>query len=72
MNDRETPATPESRKSLYDNMGKTIEHFSPLLKEGIILMEMQFKKAKDNSDVVFNAFLTLNNYILYHYCPIKI
>ena len=40
MDNKKLPATPESRNALYENMGKTIESFSPILKENIIIKEM--------------------------------
>ena len=65
MNDKKRAATPETRKALYDNTGKTIEHFSPLLKKGVILTEIQLKRERDSNNLISNAFLNLNNYILY-------
>jgi len=60
MNDNKTLATPETRNSLYDNMGKTIEHFSPLLKEGIILKEIQINPTGFNTN---SALPSLTNKI---------
>ncbi|MDR1717034.1 MAG: hypothetical protein LBS20_14465 [Prevotella sp.] len=62
------PASPATRKAIYENMGKTIESFSPILKETIIIKEGLDIIKKDNSlnektNKIFDAFLSLYLYV---------
>ena len=63
MNHKQTPASPKTRNTLYESMGKTIQCFSQSLKECIILLE-SFPKHTIKSEI-FDAFLSLNIYIQY-------
>jgi hypothetical protein len=65
MNDKKIPASLESRNALYENMGTTIESFSPILKGNIILSEILKEKLENNAYKIFDAFLSLNIYVQY-------
>ncbi|MDR3046023.1 MAG: hypothetical protein LBU51_00200 [Bacteroidales bacterium] len=65
MDDKKLPATPETRNRLYENMGKTIEMFSPTLKKHIILKELLNENALNNESRIFDAFLSLSIYTQY-------
>lgn len=62
MNHEKIPATPETRNSLYENMGRTIEIFSPTLKECIILKEAL---DRNTTSKIFDGFLSLFIYVQY-------
>lgn len=65
MDNKKLPATPESRNALYENMGKTIESFSPILKENIIIKEMLDEAVDNKASKILDAFLSLNIYVQY-------
>ena len=65
MNNKKIPATPESRKALYENMGKTIESLFPILKKNIILKEILDENTEDKKFTIFDGFLSLNIYVQY-------
>ncbi len=65
MSNEKTPISPESRKALYENMGKTIEMFSPNLKRSLIHKELLNENTLNNESRIFNAFLSLNIYAQY-------
>ena len=65
MIDKKTPATPETRNALYENMGKTIEIFSPNLKKHIILKELLDKNILNDESIIFDSFLSLSIYAQY-------
>ncbi|MDR1258989.1 MAG: hypothetical protein LBK65_06915 [Tannerellaceae bacterium] len=69
-NSKKTPATPETRKALYGNMGKTIEMFSPILRQQIILQESLNKNELNPKSEIFNAFISLS--IFSHYTNIEL
>lgn len=59
MDDKKTPATPETRRSLYENMGKTIEYSSPLLRK-IILIKGTLNPSEENiNHEILEALLSL-------------
>ena len=59
------PATPESREALYDSMGKTIDMFSPILKEHIILKNLLDENDSSINSKIHGAFLSLCIYSEY-------
>jgi hypothetical protein len=65
MNDEKTPATSETRNALYENMGKTIEMFSPKLKEHIIFKELLDENTLNDESKIFTSFLSLSIYAQY-------
>ncbi len=65
MSDKKKPATPETIKSLYENMGKTIEMFSPNIKKYIMLKEAINEGNTTENHRVFDAFLSLIIYFQY-------
>lgn len=59
MDNKKIPATPETRESLYENMGKTIEYSSPVLRK-IILIKGALNPSTENIDhKVLEALLSL-------------
>lgn len=65
MNDKKNPETPETRNALYENMGKTIEMFSPILKEHITLKKLLNENTLNNESRIFDSFLSLSIYAQY-------
>jgi hypothetical protein len=65
MSDKKKPATPETRQSLYENMGKTIDVFSPNLRRDIMLKKSLNKGRLSKEHEVFDAFLSLIIYCQY-------
>lgn len=65
MDNKKLPATPESRNALYENMGKTIESFSPILKENIIIKETLDEAVDNKASKILDALLSLNIYVLF-------
>ncbi|MCD7899348.1 MAG: hypothetical protein LUH22_05590 [Bacteroides sp.] len=59
MNSGKIPATPETRKSLYENMGKTIEVSSPVLKKLIIIKDALNTNSGDKEYKILEALLSL-------------
>lgn len=59
------PATPETRKALYENMGKTIEMFSPILRQQIILKEFLNETELNSESRIFDAFISLSIFSQY-------
>lgn len=59
------PASPETLKALYENMGKIIEDFSPLLKTNILRQEALGINIENNTSKILEALLSLNTYFLY-------
>lgn len=59
------PASPETLKTLYENMGKIIEDFSPLLKTNILRQEALDINIENNTSKILEALLSLNTYFLY-------
>lgn len=65
MNSKKEAATPESRDALYKNMGKTVESFTPILKESIIISKSLSQNIENEKYNAFEAFLSLNIYVQY-------
>ncbi len=65
MSDKKKPATPETREYLYENMGKTIEMFSPNIKKHIVLKKTLNESNLSENHMVFDAFLSLSIYFQY-------
>lgn len=75
MEDKKKLASPESRENLYENMGKTIDCFSPIIKAEIAMLET-LNNIIDNpisnteSNKISNVFLSLNTYT--HFMSIEL
>jgi len=62
---KEAPTTPETRNSLYENMGKTIESLSPILKRSIVIEEILDQSIESKEFKISNGFLSLNIFVQY-------
>lgn len=65
MDNKKIPASPESRKELYERMGKIISDFSRTLQEFILLKDDLRTKNPNENDEIFKAFSSLYIYVLY-------
>lgn len=59
MDNKKIPATPETRKSLYENMGKTIEYSSPALRKAILIKGALIPSNENINHKILEALLSL-------------
>ena len=59
MDDKKIPATPETRKSLYENMGKTIEYSSAVLRKIILINGALNPNTENINHKILEALLSL-------------
>lgn len=65
MNSNKKPISPETRGTLYEEMGETIQFLHAGLKDNFIYKERLVVDEKNKASVIFNAFLALEIYMQY-------